>query len=51
MEDVPIDPADADTALSHLRQVTDAASLDGGLSVVASTLSSLAHLAVMRAGR
>ena len=51
MGDVPIDPADADTALSHLRQVSDAASLDGELSAIAPSLSSLAHLAIMRAGR
>ena len=51
MGEVHIDPADAETALSQLRQVTDAASLDGELSVLAPSLSSLAHLAIMRAGR
>jgi hypothetical protein len=51
MGDVQIDLSDAQTALSHLRQVPDAASLDGDLSGIAPALSSLAHLAIMRAGQ
>jgi hypothetical protein len=48
--EVSIDPCDAETALSHLRQVPDAASLDEDLTSVATTLSSLALFAVMSAG-
>jgi hypothetical protein len=51
MGEVTIDPADAETALSHLRQISEGASLDADLNAIASTLSSLAHLAIMRTGR
>ena len=51
MGDAHIDPSDAETALSHLREVSTADSLDEELRVIASTLSSVAHLVIMRAGR
>ena len=51
MGDAHIDPSDAETALSHLREISTADSLDEELRVIASTLSSVAHLVIMRAGR
>jgi len=51
MGEVQIDPAAAETALSHLRQIPDQDGLDEDLTVVAAGLSGLALLAIIRAGR
>jgi hypothetical protein len=49
--EVRIDPGDAQTALSHLRQVSEAASLDDDLAALAAALSSQALFVMMAAGQ
>lgn len=49
--EISIDPSDAEAALVHLRQIPGHTSLAGDLPTIASTLSSVALLVMMRAGQ
>lgn len=51
MGEISIDPSDAEAALVHLRQIPGQTSLAEDLPTIASTLSSVALLAMMRAGQ